>query len=153
MLKTSIITGALVALVTGLAIAVQSTLTSRAGSMIGDIRTGIFTNLMGGIAAGAFLLVMVLQGGVQTMKIPWLAVGITASAGMFGVLIVSGISFSLQRAGIAAGLASVILGQLALSFLIDTLGIGGVEPIPLSFSRILGILVTALGVYLLLPRQ
>jgi transporter family-2 protein len=153
MLKTSIITGALVALVTGLAIAVQSTLTSRAGSMIGDIRTGIFTNLMGGIAAGAFLIVMVLHGGVNTLKIPWLVVGITASAGLFGVLIVSGISFSLQRAGIAAGLASVILGQLALSFLIDTLGIGGVEPIPLSLSRILGILVTALGVYLLLPRK
>jgi len=153
MIKTSIITGALVALITGLAIAVQSTLTSRAGSMIGDVRTGIFTNLMGGITAGAFLIVMVLQGGVNTLKIPWLVVGITALAGMFGVLIVSGISFSLQRAGIAAGLASVILGQLALSFLIDTLGIGGVEPIPLSISRILGILVTALGVFLLLPRQ
>jgi transporter family-2 protein len=153
MIKTSIITGSLVALVTGLAIAVQSTLTSRAGSMIGDVRTGIFTNLMGGIAAGAFLIVMVLQGGVNILKIPWLVVGITASAGLFGVLIVSGVSFSLQRAGIAAGLASVILGQLALSFLIDTLGIGGVKPIPLSLSRILGILVTALGVYLLLPRQ
>jgi uncharacterized membrane protein YdcZ (DUF606 family) len=64
----------------------------------------------------------------------------------------TGISFSLQRAGVAAGLASVILGQLALSFVIDALGIGGVEPIPISAARIMGIVVSGFGVYLLLPK-
>jgi uncharacterized membrane protein YdcZ (DUF606 family) len=68
------------------------------------------------------------------------------------VLIITGISFSLQRAGVAAGLASVILGQLVISFMVDSLGIGGVEPIPISAARILGILVSGFGVYLLLPK-
>jgi transporter family-2 protein len=151
-MKLSIITGALVALLTGIAIAVQSTVTSRVGGIIGDIRTGILTNTMGGIVAGSLMLVWFLREGPQIWKIPPIVIGVTALSGILGVFIITGISFSLQRAGVAAGLASVILGQLALSFIIDALGIGGVEPIPISATRILGIVVAGFGVYLLLPR-
>ena len=151
-MKLSIITGALVALLTGIAIAVQSTVTSRVGGIIGDIRTGILTNTMGGIVAGSLMIVWFLREGPQVWKIPPIVIGVTALSGILGVFIITGISFSLQRAGVAAGLASVILGQLALSFIIDSLGIGGVEPIPISATRILGIVVAGFGVYLLLPR-
>ena len=151
-MKLSILTGALVALLTGIAIATQSTLTSRAGSIIGDFRTGILTNTMGGIAAGTLMLVWLLREGPQAWKVPPLALGITVISGILGVLIITGISFSLQRAGIAAGLASVILGQLIISTIIDTIGLAGVEPIPLSPMRILGLVLAGAGVYLLLPR-
>jgi transporter family-2 protein len=151
-MKLSIITGAIVALLTGIAITVQSTITSRVGSQIGDIRTGILTNTLGGIVAGALMLVWVLREGPQIWRVPLAVIGVTSLSGILGVLIITGISFSLQRAGVAAGLASVILGQLALSFLIDSLGLGGGEPIPVSASRIAGILVVSLGVYLLLPK-
>ncbi len=151
-MKLSIITGALVAVLTGIAIAAQSTITSRVGSVIGDIRTGILTNTLGGVAAGSMMLVWLLREGPQAWKIPPLAVGVTAISGILGVLIITGISFSLQRAGIAAGLASVILGQMVLSTVIDSLGIGGAEPIPLSLARISGIFLIGFGVYLLLPK-
>ena len=151
-MRLSIITGALVALLTGIAIAMQSTMTSRVGSIIGDIRTGILTNTMGGIVAGSLMLFWLLREGPEVWKVPPVVIGVTTLSGILGVLIVTGISFSLQRAGVAAGLASVIFGQLAISFLIDSLGIGGVEPIPISAVRIFGILVTGFGVYLLLPK-
>lgn len=151
-MKLSILIGALVALLTGIAIAVQSTMTSRVGSLIGDFRTGILTNTMGGIAAGSLMLIWLLREGPETWKVPPIALGITAISGILGVLIITGISFSLQRAGIAAGLASVILGQLALSMVIDTVGLGGAEPIPLTTARILGLGITGVGVYLLLPK-
>ncbi|MFV1948820.1 MAG: DMT family transporter [Anaerolineales bacterium] len=151
-MKLSILVGALVALLTGIAIAVQSTMTSRVGSLIGDFRTGILTNTMGGIAAGSLMLIWLLREGPETWKVPPMALGITAISGILGILIITGISFSLQRAGIAAGLASVILGQLALSTVIDTVGLGGVEPIPLTTARILGLGITGVGVYLLLPK-
>ncbi len=152
-MRLSIITGALVALLTGIAIAVQSTMTSRVGGIIGDIRTGILTNTLGGIAAGSLMLIWLLREGPEVWKVPPVVIGVTALSGILGVLIITGISFSLQRAGVAAGLASVILGQLAISFLVDSLGIGGVEPIPISATRILGILVSGFGVYLLLPKE
>lgn len=151
-MKLSILIGALVALLTGIAIAVQSTMTSRVGSLIGDFRTGILTNSMGGIAAGSLMLIWLLREGPETWKVPPIALGITAISGILGILIITGISFSLQRAGIAAGLASVILGQLALSTIIDTVGLGGAEPIPLTTARILGLGITGVGVYLLLPK-
>ena len=151
-MRLSIITGALVALLTGIAIAVQSTMTSRVGGIIGDIRTGILTNTLGGIAAGSLMLIWLLREGPEVWKIPPVVIGVTALSGILGVLIITGISFSLQRAGVAAGLASVILGQLVISFMVDSLGIGGVEPIPISATRILGILVSGFGVYLLLPK-
>lgn len=151
-MRLSILTGALVALLTGIAIALQSTMTSRVGGMIGDIRTGILTNTMGGIAAGTLMLIWLFREGPETWRVPPVVIGVTALSGILGVLIITGISFSLQRAGIAAGLASVILGQLALSFLIDSFGIGGAEPIPISGVRVIGLLVTGFGVYLLLPK-
>ena len=151
-MRLSIITGAVLAALTGMSIAVQSTITSRVGAQIGDIRTGILTNSMGGVIAGGMMLVWLLREGPGVWKVPPVLIGATAVSGLLGVLIVSGISFSLQRAGVAAGLAGVIFGQLLLSSVIDSLGIGGVDPIPFSLTRVLGLLVTGFGVYLLLPK-
>jgi transporter family-2 protein len=152
-MRLSIYIGAAVALLTGIAIAVQSTFTSRVGSILGDVRTGILTNTMGGVIAASLMLVWLVREGPQVWKVPPLVIGLTIISGILGVLIVTGISFSLQRAGVAAGLASVILGQLLLSTIIDTVGWGGVDPIPLSASRIIGLLITGAGVYLMLPRS
>lgn len=152
-MKISIIVGAVGALFTGVAIGIQSTITSRAGSMIGDIRTGLLTNFLGGLIAGAVILLLFLREGPQTWRVPGIVLGFVALSGLLGIFIITGISFSLQRAGIAAGLATVILGQLILSMFVDTFGIGGVEAIPLSFQRILGLVVTGFGVFLLLPKS
>ena len=152
-MKLSIIVGAIAALITGIAIVIQSTIASRAGSMIGDIRTGLLTNFLGGAIAGVILILIMLREGTQTFKISGAVIGLVAVAGLLGIFIITGISFSLQRAGIAAGLASAILGQLVLSMIIDTYGIGGVEAVPLTFNRILGLLMMGVGVILLLPRN
>jgi len=152
-MRLSIITGGLLASLTGMAIAVQSTISSRVGSQIGDVRTGILTNLMGGLIAGGMMLIWLLRDGPESWKVPSIVVGFTALSGFLGILIITGISFSLQRAGIAAGLAGVIFGQLMLSTLIDSLGIGGVDPIPFTLARGVGLVVTGFGVYLLLPKS
>jgi transporter family-2 protein len=152
-MKTTIIVGAAAALLTGVAIGIQSTLASRAGSMIGDARTGLFTNFFGGAIAGAIILLIFLRDGQHAWKMPGTAIVFVAVSGLLGILIITGVSFSLQRAGVAAGLATLILGQLFVSTVVDTYGIGGVEAIPLTSQRILGLLVTGFGVYLLLPRN
>lgn len=151
-MKTSIITGALVALLTGLAIGTQATISGRIGAIIGEFRTSLLSNFLGGVVAGLFVLMVLLRDGARVWKVPGAIVGVLALSGTLGIFIIMGISFSLQRAGIAAGLATIILGQLAFSFLIDSLGVGGVAPIPLSMQRFAGLIVTAIGVYLLLPK-
>ena len=152
-MSTKILLGALGALATGLAIGVQSTITSRVGSTIGDIRTGLLTNFLGGIIAGTLVGLMVLREGTVMWNIPKNALALVAISGLLGIFIVTGISFSLQRAGVAAGLATVILGQMVISIIVDTRGIGGAEPIPLTAQRVLGVFILGLAVYLLLPRH
>jgi transporter family-2 protein len=152
-LKLAIITGVLVALLTGLAIGVQSTITSRAGSFLGDIKTGLLTNFIGGAIAGSIILVVILKESTHSWNVSRGIVGLVAVSGLLGIFIITGISFSLQRAGIAAGLAGVFLGQMILSLIVDTLGVGGVEPIPMSSQRLAGLIIVGAGVFLLLPRS
>ncbi len=148
-----IILGALVALATGIAIGMQSTLSSRIGSLLGNFRTGIFMNFIGGIIAGIILLVITFMQGKAWWQISTPALIMLIAAGALGIAIITGVSFSLQRTGVAAGLATIILGQLVLSIIVDTKGIGGVTPIPLTWQRVVGLIVVAGGVYLLLPRS
>ena len=152
-LRTAIIVGALGALATGVAIGIQATLTSRAGGIIGNIRTGLLTNFLGGAVAGVVILILFLQQGSGSWKIPTTAVAMVAISGTLGILIITGISFSLQRAGVAAGLATIILGQLVVSIFVDSRGIGNVEPIPLTVQRVGGLFVMAVAVYMLMPRN
>jgi bacterial/archaeal transporter family-2 protein len=151
-LKTILI-GLSTALLTGLAIGVQATLTSRAGAIIGSVRTGLLTNLLGGSIAGIIILIMIFISGVGNWKIPSTALIMMSSAGLLGVMIITGVSFSLQRVGVTAGIAIIILGQMILSVIIDTKGIGGIEPITLSFSRVAGLLLLGVSIYLLLPKK
>jgi len=152
-LKTVLILGAFCALATGVAIGVQATLTSRAGDIIGNLRTGLLTNFLGGVLAGVVILILFLQQGSSSWKIPTTTLAMVAVSGTLGIMIITGISFSLQRAGVAAGLATIILGQLIVSVIVDTRGIGNVEPIPLTIQRIGGLFVMAAAVYMLMPRN
>lgn len=148
-----IILGAVVALATGIAIGMQSTLSSRIGSLLGNFRTGIFMNFVGGIIAGIILLVITFMQGKAWWQISTPALIMLIAAGALGIAIITGVSFSLQRTGVAAGLATIILGQLILSIIVDTKGFVGVMPIPLTWQRVVGLIVVAGGVYLLLPRS
>ena len=152
-MRSTLLFGAIVALATGIAIGVQSTLSSRVGSLIGGVRTGLLTNLFGGVVAGVLVLVLVVIQGRSSWQLPSLAIIMLVVSGSLGILIITGVSFSLQRTGVAAGLATIILGQLLISGIVDTRGIGDVEPIPLTFQRVLGFAVMILAVFLLMPKE
>jgi hypothetical protein len=86
-LRTAIIIGAFGALATGVAIGIQATLTSRVGGIIGNIRTGLLTNFLGGAIAGVVVLVLFILQGSGAWKIPTTAVVMVAVSGTLGILI------------------------------------------------------------------
>jgi transporter family-2 protein len=151
--KSIIIVGVVGALATGLAIGMQASLSSRTGTLIGPIQTGLLTNLIGGALAGLLVLALILVRGVDGWQIPKIATVMLFFAGTLGIFIITGVSFSLSRIGITAGLATIILGQMVISVIVDSTGWGGVEPIPMSYQRIAGLVVMGIAVFLLLPRQ
>jgi uncharacterized membrane protein YdcZ (DUF606 family) len=152
-MKNMILIGVLAALATGAAIGAQATLGSRIGAVIGPVRTGMLMNVVGGGLALLLFLASLLIPGQEGGAVSRNVFQMLLAAGLLGVFIVMGVSFSLQSTGVTAGLATILLGQMALGIFVDASGWGGVEPIPLNLPRLVGLAVMALAIYLLLPRS
>lgn len=149
----NLVLGIVAALATGMLIGTQSSIGSRVGAVIGPIPTGIGMNVFGGMLAGLLFIFLRINQGSEAWRIPGKEVWLLIIAGALGIMIITGISFSLPRTGVTAGIAALILGQLLVSTVVDTTGWGAADPIPLSSQRILGLFVMAIAVYLLLPSE
>ena len=152
-MKIVILIGGLGAFVTGIAIALQSYLSGRAGSIVGPIKTGLWTNFLGGALAGLIILIFWVLGKRTGNPLTRKAVEMILISGALGIVIIMGISYSINLAGVTAGVAAVFLGQMVLSTIADTSGWGGVDPIPLDLRRIVGLIVMVFAVFLLLPKK
>jgi bacterial/archaeal transporter family-2 protein len=91
--------------------------------------------------------------GAAFWQVPRTAVTFALVSGTLGVFIILGVSYSMAAIGVTAGFAALILGQMVISTAADTTGWGGIEPIPLSLSRIAGLALLLVAVVLLLPRR
>ena len=152
-MKNVIIIGTLSALGTGILIGIQSMLSGQAGNIIGVINTGFWTNFLGGTLAGLLILGVSVLSGFETTRITRPAFLMVLISGALGIIIIMGISFSLSKAGVAAGLATIIWGQLLFGILADSYGWGGAEPIPLDIRRVFGLALMLISVILIIPRK
>jgi bacterial/archaeal transporter family-2 protein len=147
------LTGVAVALGSGLAIGIQATLFTLIGRSIGPIRASLILNVTGGIVAGIIMLaVLGLQGGrqwhIQRSTMVTAVIAVT-----LGIFIVTGVALAFQRTGIAAGVATVFLGQMLIGIIVDALGLAGAEAVPLDLRRLLGLAIMAIAVLLLVQRS
>jgi bacterial/archaeal transporter family-2 protein len=143
-----------VALISGLAIGLQVTLNGLSGRVIGARNTGLLVNAAGGLIALLFILVLTLtRQGIpwsQISRMTWMQVSL---AGLLAIGISMGLAFAVPRVGVAAGMTSVLLGQLMFAIVVDTFGWGGGTPITLSLSRLIGLLLVLVGAWLFLPKS
>ena len=72
--------------------------------------------------------------------------------GLFGALYVTTMVMAVPRVGTVAMFGAIICGQFIGAMLIDTNGWLGVEPIPLSASRVLGVCLLVAGMFLIQQR-
>ncbi len=148
-----VLTALAITLFSGLAIGVQSSLISAAGKYIGGTLTGLFVNALAGLAAALLLVIIyVRQGNTAFSTIQSPTFGAMAVAGLLGIGVIAGIAFALPKIGIAAGLSMIITGQMTVGVLVDTFGLMDGQPIPLSWARIGGLVLLALGTWLIVPK-
>jgi transporter family-2 protein len=148
-----ILTSLIVALFSGLAIGVQSTLISVAGKNTGAMLTGLLVNALAGLASGLILFVVYFRQGNTTFSaIQAPTLGAIVVAGLLGIGIISGIAYALSKIGVAAGLSMIITGQMAMGVLVDTFGLADGQPIPLNWIRIGGLVLLALGTWFIVPK-
>jgi len=143
------LTGIAVALGSGLAIGVQSTLFTLVGRSIGPVRASLVLNLTAGIVAGIVMLAVLGIGGSKQWHISSGTLVFAVIAVTIGLFIVTGVTLAFQRVGITTGIATVFLGQMLIGIVVDALGWAGGQAMPLDLRRLLGLGVMTIAILLL----
>jgi bacterial/archaeal transporter family-2 protein len=141
---------ALLAFAAGLGGATQIAVQSRLGDRVGTIEAVATAAVVGGAIALATLLVLrgSLGGIGDAVGGPkWQLLG-----GVMSVFIVLTITVAGPRIGVVATTAFLIAAQLSFATLIDRYGWFGVQTVPVSATRVVGIVLLVTGAALTLRR-
>jgi bacterial/archaeal transporter family-2 protein len=139
------------ALVAGLAGSIQVAVMGRFGERIGSFEALAANLIFSTIVATTVLLVLrqSLAGFGEALRSPW---WYWVGGGGMGVVVVLTITVVTPRLGAAATIGLLIAGQLAMGVVIDRYGLFGVEKVPLTWPRALGVLLLAAGAVLALRK-
>ena len=137
-------------LAAGLAGSVQVAVMGELGERVGIVPAVVFSTIVG--LAAALAAVLAAERSVARVadvlhEPRWLWIG-----GLLSVFIVFSMTVAGPRIGTAATVGIVIAGNLAMAAAIDRFGLFGLERIPLTWPRLLGIALLAAGAALSLKR-
>jgi len=139
------------ALVAGLAGSIQVAVMGRFGQRIGSFEA-LAANLVFSTLVATTVLILLRQslaGFGDALRSPW---WYWIGGGGMGVVVVLTITVVTPRIGAAATIGLLIAGQLAMGVAIDRYGWFGVDRVPLTWPRVLGVLLLAAGALLALRR-
>jgi transporter family-2 protein len=134
----------------GLAGSAQVAINGAFGERIGTLEATAFNIFVSALILAGIVLVAraSFAGVVDGVRQPaWLWLG-----GVAGAFVVGTITFAGPRIGALATIALLIAGQLVMGVVIDHFGMFGVDRIPLSWTRVLGVALLAVGALLALKR-
>lgn len=134
----------IVAAMGGIAVAIQAQMMGQLDKGIGTLESIFITYGGGGLLIGLVLLAM--RGGNLTA---WTAVPVyTLFAGVVGLLIVGAIGYTVPRLGLVTAFTVMVSMQFITGAVLDHYALLGAELRQLSASRIAGICVMLVGVWL-----
>ena len=134
----------LLATVGGVAVALQGQFMGLLDRTLGT-REGIFITYAGG---GMIITLLMLAFRGNNLKnwqaVPWYAFG----TGIMGLIIVGTIGYVVPRLGVARGFTLIVASQFVIAALIDHFGFFGAVVRPLDLTRLLGLSLILLGVWI-----
>lgn len=138
----------LAAILGGLFITSQGPINARASQALGGPLQGAFISFTGG---WLFLLILNI---IQRPNLPswhsladhpwWIWIG-----GFLGAYMVTVAAIATPRIGVAAWVAGVMVGQLVSSMVLDHYGAFGMEPKPITITKIFGVILLGAGAVLI----
>ena len=140
----SIILILLIGLAGGIAVGLQSPLASMLTQRLGTFESVFIVHFGGALVAALPLL---FWGGgklSQWRSVPWYA----WTAGAFGLVVISAISYMIPRIGVAGSIITIVSGQLLVGMILDHFGWLGADVRPLDATRLIGIGIVLFGVWL-----
>jgi len=140
----SILVIILIGLAGGIAVGLQSPMASMITQRLGIFESVFIIHIGGALVA---LIPLLIYGGgklSQWRSVPWYTLG----AGVFGLVVIAAISYMIPRVGVAASIITVVAGQLLLGTILDHFGLLGASVRSLDVTRMIGMAVVLLGVWL-----
>jgi bacterial/archaeal transporter family-2 protein len=144
--------GVIVAALSGSVFGVVTSIEGFIGRSVGAISASLIEHAVAALIAVPAVVFLFMRGTLtwdNTKSI----VPASAVVAVLIIVAVAGVAYSMPIVGVAAGNMAMLFGQMTLAILIDTMGIGGYDKVPLSLPRIAGLILMVVGVYLVLPRQ
>ncbi|MDF1528833.1 MAG: DMT family transporter [Sedimenticola sp.] len=134
----------LVAVIGGIAVALQAQLMGLLDKQIGTLESVFITYGSGGLLIG--LVILYLRGGNLSLwqSVPWYAF----LSGMIGLIIVASIGFSVPRLGLVTAFTLMVAAQFIVASVLDHYGFLGAEIRQLNLQKVLGMLTVLIGVWL-----
>jgi len=128
-------------------IAMQAPINSMLGKSVGTFAAASVSFVVGTVA---LVLITVLVGGGfgdlgEARHLSWYYL----MGGVLGAIYVTTALVAVRELGAGGVTAATIAGQLTLSLVIDQLGILGVDKQPITWERVVGVLLLALGTFLI----
>lgn len=132
----------------GILMAVQGSLNSALGKIIGVLEGNFILHAVGLAIISVMLFILGMGDGSLTRvgEAPWyLYLG-----GVLNVMIIYGVMFSISKTSAGIATTIIITGQLAMSLLIDHFGWFGLEQMAFTWQRGIGLVMMGIAAKLLL---
>lgn len=138
----------IIAALSGITMAIQGSVNSVLGKIIGLWEANLVVHIIGTITVGFILFVLKLGDGnlLELSRAPWF----TFIGGILSALIIYGVATSIPKLGVAIATTSIIVGQVLAASIIDHLGLFGLKKIPFNWYQLLGLIFLSIGAKLLL---
>jgi len=138
----------LLALISGVFMAIQGALNTTLSKVIGLLETTFIVHITGTILLLILLFAFRLGKGnfYALSEAPWYAY----LGGVIGVGIIYLVAASIPEVGVANATTAIIIGQVVTAIIIDHFGVFGLERMPYGWSQILGLILLVIGGKLLL---
>lgn len=135
----------IIGIVSGAAIGLQGPMASIITQRLG-IFESVFIVHIGGAIAALIPLVFILHGGNLShwRELPWYVF----FAGLFGLVVLSAISFLIPKIGVSPAMMLIILGQIMIGAVLDHFGLLGAIQRTFSLKQLAGIGVMLVGVWM-----
>jgi uncharacterized membrane protein YdcZ (DUF606 family) len=151
-LSHTLLIGLLIAVGSGIAIGLQTLITTVSGQSLGAAQNGFFLHLTGALIGALIVGLLALHSRASLPHLRGSQAALVAAGGALGMIILIGVATAFPRTGQLAGQAAIIFGQMVVALAVDTSGLAG-QAIPLDWRRLLGLALLTLSAYLLLPRR
>lgn len=140
----SIVPFIIAGLIGGVAVGLQPPLASLMSHRLGLMESLFIIHIGGAVMVAVPLLVMGGGNLGAWRSVPWYALG----AGVFGLVVLGAVSFTIPRLGVTVTAILIVSGQLVIGALLDHFGLLGASVRPMGPARMMGILVLFLGIWL-----